>query len=445
MTPVRHKRLIKIGLPVLLFVLVALLVFFKDDLTGWLHHDQPYPVLSIHLPGQASLPEANGMAADPEIADRLQSKLDELLLRTGSDSLQLNKKENDQSTAALLSWIQLAGRTGNPGALEADTIQASDQLAYAVYLVEQKKKESYLSWQKSFETLFMSADLPAEYLTRQEGIWQTGPQTWTAGLQYARVLLLAQANWPTQSGWLKLNALSRALLAPMTAAELPVDTLVAVPTQAAAPDPAATPTPKPAMTPAPAAVPADQPVMTLAQMDLWTILQLVQIDPAWQAVYDQWLEIIQGGYLGDNLPLYALAVWPDQSGYLPYVGDQPSVDTQASIAVILHLCEVNQANPQSISWLRTQIYDNRALYTRYHIVQGQATTTEEAIGSYALTARIARIVKDSSFYAKAIDRLTWHLATSQKSLAYGTVFRQDAAGLIRVYAADNVWALLAMK
>ena len=81
----------------------------------------------------------------------------------------------------------------------------------------------------------------------------------------------------------------------------------------------------------------------------------------------------------------------------------------------------------------------------YHIAQGQATSSEECLVGYALTARIARIVGDRRLYDAAANRLQWHLATSQTSQVRGAIFRQTADGLITMTAEDNVWALLALS
>ena len=209
-------------------------------------------------------------------------------------------------------------------------------------------------------------------------------------------------------------------------------------------DPSATPTPKPVVTPAATDSGSFLPVLRLASVDLFTLQQLAVLDVRWQALYDRYLPLIQSGYLGDDLPLYALGINQAAGTYLYFTGDSPSINTEEALMTLLHLCETGQDQERSLNWLRDQMFNQHAIYMSYHITQGQPTSNQESLKAYAIVARIARIKGDRDLYDAAISRLLWHQATSITSEALSAVFRTDSAGLIYVFAADNSWALLSL-
>jgi hypothetical protein len=185
-------------------------------------------------------------------------------------------------------------------------------------------------------------------------------------------------------------------------------------------------------------------ILRLASIDLYAMRQLALLDQRWQNLFDRSLVVAGGGYISDNLPLYALGYDTSQKGYLPFSGDAPAVDTEEALLTILHLTEIDRENPRSLSWIKDQIFNQKKVCVSYHVIQGQAFDETESIAGYAIIARIARIKGDRELYDAAIGLLLWHQATSQRSEALSALYRQDAEGLIQVRASDNTWALLAI-
>jgi hypothetical protein len=99
----------------------------------------------------------------------------------------------------------------------------------------------------------------------------------------------------------------------------------------------------------------------------------------------------------------------------------------------------------SINWVRSQMMNQSALYKQYHPVQGTATDSLESIASYALAARIARMIDDSALYQITVDRMMWHQATSRTSDVLHALFRQETQDTASVWAHDNLWGLLALR
>ncbi|MEA4888937.1 MAG: hypothetical protein VB070_05695 [Clostridiaceae bacterium] len=371
------------------------------------------PVVS---PVQAGSPgaaqgEAAAMVQPEETANALESRMKLLLEQDGR----------------MASWYQLAGKTGTPAAERANDFQAADQLLYGQYLLEQARETEFLAWWQTYRSAYGHDD------------------DWRSNLSALRLLACSVTLWPGEERIAVLKQQSDSLLTKL-AAGFPADYQAAVPTAKPTLDPAATPTPKPLATPTPDASDEVQlDVLRLASLDLYAMRQMAPLDERWQTHYDQALKLINQGYLNDDLPLYAWAYQTEQQGYLFYQNDTPAIRTEEALLTLLHLCEVGQAPQRSLSWLKDQLYNQRALYEYYHIVQGSPIGGQECLPAYAIAARIARITGDDDLYRQAVECLLRHQATSKTSAALSALFRQTEDERIWVWAHDNVWALLALR
>ena len=425
----RHQRKKTILIVTATGLALGLALGILGWLLGWF--GIPKLQLSIGMPGSST-----GTSAEFRLQETIAADLEErmlILLRSSSSN-------------NLAAWYQPAGRLGKPAAIQAADYLAADQLRYGQYLLEQGKRQAFINWWQDFCLSFLTREstIAGSLAVRESADYQTS-DFWRNNLAALRLLAQSCVKWPDRQRQAELKNLSGVLLS-MSAAGIPADFAAIVPTAAPTLNPAATPTPKPQATPTPSA--ADEPsldVLRLASLDLYTMQQLAQLDIAWQAHYEHYLPIVRDGYLGDRLPLYAFGYDENQQGYLPFTGDSPAADTGEALLTVLHLCEAGQEVTRSLSWIRDQLYNEKAIYTAYHIAQGSAASTEECVPAYAIVARIARIIDDPDLYAAAVGRLLWHQATSQRSEVLSLVFRQDQAGLIRVLAEDNTWALLAIR
>ncbi len=360
-----------------------------------------------------------------------------------------------------LAWAAPASKDGKRPYEPAATMRASDQLLLLQHELEQGRRSSFFARREDFAASFVDADGLVRPAAPDDGSARAPADT----LLYARLLAAAYARWPDAALLSACRAASDALLATVgadgllapdrvavlpTNAPTPTDIPDETPTPTPSPTPGPSPTPSPGPSPSPSPTPSPGPVRTttglgLSQADFEAMRLLSAIDPRWTAVADAHLAVVLGGFLGTDLPLYAEA-WSAQShGYLPYIGASPRIDTLSSLLVVLHLAEVGQADPRSLAWLRDQVMDARFVATAYELATGAAATDEECVPAYAIAARIARIQGDAVYYAAAIARIDWNLATDAASKAYGAVFRKDAAGRVFVYAVDNAWALLALE
>jgi hypothetical protein len=386
--------------------------------------------LSVGLPG-ALAESQDTYAVEASAAAALENRMNQLLL------------EQDQ----LAAWYRLAGRTGQPPAERSTAALALDQVRYGQFLLEQGDRKRFLAWWEGYRDVWLNDEGgSAGNLEHQADAPAPGTADWfRVNLLLARLLTQSCTLWPEQQQMEDLVRLSDLILTDLDHG-IPTDQTAVVPTAGPILDPGATPSPRPTAAPTPAADAGIRlDVLRLASIDLFAMQSLIQVDEAWQPIYDRCLAVVLNGYLGDAMPLYAWAWQPQSDGYLPFQGDQPVIDTEEAILTILHLCEVGQVPQRSISWIREQLYNHSALYVSYHTGQGTATDQRECLPAYAMVARIARIIRDEPLYRSAVSRLLWHQATSQTSPARSAIFREEPDGAIFIWARDNVWALLALR
>ena len=395
---------------------------------GWF--DRPAAIIEVGIPGAATGDSAELRIGKAE-ADLLSARMIKLL--------------QDEETGLLAENFQLAGRYGRPEAVRSDLYLASDQLNFGAYLLEQGWQEDFQSWWQTFAAVYvLGSGLVRTDSSLNDPDSSLADDFWRVNLMTLRLLAQSCTVWPDNSRQAAMQRLSDQLL-DLAARGIEADYAAEVPTTAPTADPAATPTPKPTISPDAAEPGKTREVLRLATLDLFTMQKMAALDNRWQTIYEEWLPIVESGYINDDLPLYAFGYVQGQAGYLNYNGVTPSVDTGEALMTILRLCEIGRENPRSLSWLRDQLYNNHAIYESYHIAQGQPTSVRECIAGYAIVARIARIKGDSDLYDAAVSRLLWHQASSQTSAALSAIFREGSDGLIFVHACDNTLALLAMR
>ena len=419
-----NRQIMLIGLLILLIgVLLAVGFGIKSLLT-------PKPLLiNVPFPGSAT-GSVSDFQFEKQTADDLAARTTLLL--------------QDERSGLLAQSYRLAGRFGEPPAERAAAFFAYDQILYGQYLIEQGRREDFQTWWRRFSAEFLMDDglvRPEQGLS--DDLTLNDGDFWRVNLSALRLLAQSSSVWPEKGRQSALQQLSDQLLR-LGEQGLSANYQAAVPTAPPVLDPAATPTPKPTATPAVTEPLATIEVLRLSSIDLFAMQQLAQLDDRWQSLYERYLPIVRDGFISDNLPLYALG-YIENAGYLTFSGDSPSVNTEEALLTLLHLCEVGEDNARSISWLRDQLFNRRAVYESYHIAQAHATSSVESVPAYAIIARIARIKEDADLYQAAVNRLLWHQATSQTSAARSAVFRQDTEGMIHVMASDNALALLALR
>ena len=424
----RKFRMILVSVFTVLFLMLSWMLLF-GPLKQWLFSES-IKTIDAGFPGAAGA--ADGSFQYPEqIAEQLQDRIQLLLF--------------EQNQFAV--WYRQSDRPGVLPAERAAVALASDQILYARYLLEQENKTAFQAWWAAFKSQWQNPDGSYQGARPLNPVVSVNPDTdWLRiNFSMARVLAQSVSLWPDQARMNDLQRLSRCLLSTLNE-ETPVDHIAVVPTAAPILDPGATPTPKPLLSPVPTPEPrVTLPVIRLASIDLYAMELLTQLDPEWSEWGEYYEAVVMEGFLGETMPLFAWAWDPEQKAYVTFQGDQPHVDTEEALLTMLHLCEVGVIPEMSINWVRSQMMNQSALYKQYHPVQGTATDSLESIASYALAARIARMIDDSALYQITVDRMMWHQATSRTSDVLHALFRQETQDTASVWAHDNLWGLLALR
>ncbi|NCA98374.1 MAG: hypothetical protein EOM70_03245 [Clostridia bacterium] len=378
------------------------------------------------------------------------------------EKIETRLRANLMSGVGLVSWYQQANEELSTPAQWSGEWIAQDQLLYGFWLAEQDRKSLFDQWHETFRTYFLSPrGLVYPVRTRVMNDPQAGfsgedssarlepvagdGDSWPDSLLYLKVLALAYAKWPSE----KLDEQETGLAASLSlviGSSLAPDQLVAIPTSAPTQDPAATPTPQPEPASELATEGyAEDPVIRLAALDLLALKTLAELDPGFENRFTDAVSLVQGGLISDALPLYAYGYATSQQGYVRFIRSAPVVDLPESLASALHLAEIGQLDPRTQSWLLEHVLNDAVLYSTYHIAQGQPSTNDESLAGLALTARIARITGHETLYRRAVERLSWHRATSPTSSVLDAIFRLDSQGVVTMTARDNILALLAMS
>ncbi|AVK64614.1 hypothetical protein C5Z26_11060 [Lactobacillus sp. CBA3606] len=162
-----------------------------------------------------------------------------------------------------------------------------------------------------------------------------------------------------------------------------------------------------------------EPAIRLCYLDMQELKYVYGEAGLSQKNYNDQLDVLEGGYLGDDFPYYqTYYYYGDMNGYkngeystLPEAkGEVNSID---SLLIILHLAQVGKAKDASISWVKSHVH-NRTLYNNYY-TDGTPVEKNSAASSYAIAAMIASTVGDKEMYNDAVQDLN----DSQVPSGYG--------------------------
>ena len=178
-------------------------------------------------------------------------------------------------------------------------------------------------------------------------------------------------------------------------------------------------------------------VTTLCYLDLYALKLFSLFDDKWNDVYTKSLEIINNGYISDELPLYRKYY----DGNIEIFDNEENIDTLLSILVILNKAEVNEDISKSVDWIKERLRYIGYISTSYNI----NTLDESKIEStsiYANIAQIAKVINDEELYNMAINKMKNFQVINEKSNIYGSFGNEKTED---VYSYDNLNALLAFR
>jgi len=175
--------------------------------------------------------------------------------------------------------------------------------------------------------------------------------------------------------------------------------------------------------------------VTLCYLDFDSMRRLAEHDEKWQAVYNEMLGVVKGGYLGDGFPMYAGAYYYTEGTYATQ-----DISTVQSLLTVLNLALIGECSQNSIDFIKQQT-DYGTFYGSYSI-GGIAKNQVESTAIYAICARIGKAVCDDELYKTAITQMNRFQVLDENSEVYGAFAN---ALTLDLYAFDNLMALLAYR
>lgn len=174
-------------------------------------------------------------------------------------------------------------------------------------------------------------------------------------------------------------------------------------------------------------------MLTLCYADLLTMQQLAEQDPKWEDVLTHSLSLVQGGYLGDDFPLFAT--------YYDYASESYSaVDIETSQALItaINLAEMGLCPKATIDYIKEAAVSGH-LYGRYSS-GGAAVGNVQSTAVYALAAILGHTVGDAQLVEAALKQMTLLQIKEESHVLYGAFADENS---LAAYSFDNLYALLA--
>ncbi|WP_195429433.1 glycosyl hydrolase family 8 [Clostridium sp. D46t1_190503_E9] len=178
-------------------------------------------------------------------------------------------------------------------------------------------------------------------------------------------------------------------------------------------------------------------VTTLCYLDLYALKLFSLFDDKWNDVYNKSIEIINEGYISDELPLYRKYY----DGNVESFDNEENIDTLLSILVILNKAEANEDISKSVAWIKERLKYIGYISTSYN-VNTMDESRIESTSIYANIAQIAKVINDEELYDMAINKMKNFQVINEKSNIYGAFGNEQTED---VYSYDNLNALLAFR
>ncbi|MFA6735471.1 MAG: hypothetical protein WC102_00095 [Saccharofermentanales bacterium] len=350
-----------------------------------------------------------------------------------ADLMRIGVINRSMSDGLVSEYLFLPFSTTERQLSRSERVLFSDQVELLSFMAERKDRKAY-------ESLIEKINESFTY-TENNGF------SVNSGIRYCRVLLEGYSVFDNIKYYDMANSLQKKLYPLCSVDKIPPPELsIIIPADTPTPDFEATPTPKPAAdaTPEQADIRDELNAVDISEVDLYALSLLCELDPVWNDVYENSLDVISKSILYHPGVFYNEAYYPDSNGYAAFVSEAAYFDMERQLMIALHLAEADAFPETAYSFYKENLLNHRAFYTGYAVLTGAPYTSAESIISYACMARLARIKGDRSTYDFCIDRIFWNTATSYTSKIFGLTFIEYPDGNIKADSTDSILALKAL-
>jgi len=172
----------------------------------------------------------------------------------------------------------------------------------------------------------------------------------------------------------------------------------------------------------------------LCYLDFKTMQLMSKYNEEWLEIMNEGLEAVENGLISSEFPMYKKN-YDIESGL--YSNTQV-INILDSLSTILHLSEVGQEDKRSIEWIKRQLKDGNALFSKYSN-KGERLSEIESTAVYAIVSRIAKNIGDKDLYSESLARMNQFQIKDSESKIYGSFGYEDK---LEVFSYDNLQALL---
>lgn len=176
---------------------------------------------------------------------------------------------------------------------------------------------------------------------------------------------------------------------------------------------------------------------TLCYLDLETLRMLSNIDSSWKKVLDTSIQIINNGYISDEVPLYKKEFDRKQGTY----DNNSNIDTLLSMIVILNRQENGQDIDKSAKWIKERFKTDGFIATSYS-EDGKVASKIESTSIYSFIVQMASRMNDEELSNLAMNKIRAFQISNINSPICGGYGMEDGS---QVYSYDNLNALMSYR
>lgn len=175
---------------------------------------------------------------------------------------------------------------------------------------------------------------------------------------------------------------------------------------------------------------------TLCYLDLQTLKLLSELNSYWNKILNSSVEVINNGYISDDVPLYKKEFYRKEKNY-----DDGNIDMLLSLIVLYNKQEYGEDISTSIEWIKNQFIKDGYISTSYDI-NGKSVSNIESTSIYSLLVQISSKADDKELAELSMKKVTGFQVKNKDSIIYGGYGIEDGS---QVYSYDNLNALFAYR
>lgn len=174
--------------------------------------------------------------------------------------------------------------------------------------------------------------------------------------------------------------------------------------------------------------------ITLCYLDLEALKLMSERDKRYLDVYDNSVEILEGGYISDEFPMF-MTKFDYKIKEYEAANDINMIE---AVLTAYNLSVAGKCPDTTVKFLKESL-DKGRIYSKYD-VSGIPKTKNESTAVYALTAMLAQNIGDNDMYSKSITLMNRFMVKDKNSALYGAFGDKK-----NIYSFDNLMAISAYR